>query len=100
MKGRHNSVLSRIRNVQPEALDVDCICHLANLCCVCAVKQLPMPVEELLIDVYFHFNHSAKRKEKEFCDVSPLKILKHASTRWLNLEKCGNRFLQQWPGHC
>ena len=102
MKGRHNSVLSRIRNVQPEVLDIGCICHLANLCCVYSVKQLPMPVEELLIDVYFHFNHSTKRKEQyreflEFCDVARLKILKHASTRWLSLEKCVNRFLQQWP---
>jgi len=61
-----------------------------------------MPVEELLNDVYFHFNHSAKRKEEyreflEFCDVAPLKILKHVSTWWLSLEKCANRFLQQWP---
>ena len=60
-----------------------------------------MPVEELLIDVYFHFNHSAKRKEEyreflEFCDVAPLKILKHANTHWLSLDKCINRFLQQW----
>ena len=101
MKGRHNSVLSWIRNVQPEVLDIGCICHLVNLCCVYAVKQLPMPVEELLIDFYFHFNHSAKRKEEyreflEFCDVALLKILKHAST-WLSLEKCVDRFLQQWP---
>ena len=101
MKGRHNSVLSPIRNAQPEVLDIVSICHLANLCCVCAVKQLPVQVEELLIDVYFHFNHSAKRKEEyreflEFCDVAPLKILKHASTRWLSLEKCVNRLLQQW----
>jgi len=41
-----------------------CICHLANLCCVCAVKQLPMPVEELLIDVYFHFNHMAQTQRR------------------------------------
>ena len=102
MKGKHNSVLSRIRNIQPDVLDIGCISHLANLCCVAAVKQLPLPVEELLIDVYFHFSHGAKRKEEyreflEFCDVAPLKILKHASTRWLSLEKCVNRFLQQWP---
>jgi len=99
MKGRHNSVLSRIRNVQPEVLDIGCICHLASLSCVCAVKQLPMLVEELMINVYFHFNHSAKEEYREFlefCDVAPLKILKHASTRWLSLEKCVNRFLQQW----
>jgi len=54
-----------------------------------------------LIYLYFHFNHSAKRQEEyreflEFFDVAPLKILKHASTRWLSLEKCVNRFRQQW----
>ena len=102
MKGRHNSVLSRIKKVQPNVLDIGCICHLANLCCVHGVKQLPLPVEELLIDVFFHFNHSAKRKEiyrefLEFCDVAPLKILKHATTRWLSLQRCVKRFLQQWP---
>ena len=102
MKGRHNSVLTRIKNVQPHVLDIGCICHLANLCCQQGVKQLPLPVDELLIDVYYHFAHSAKRKEQyreflAFCDVEPLKILKHASTRWLSLERCVNRFLQQWP---
>ncbi|KAI0212984.1 hypothetical protein LSAT2_002036, partial [Lamellibrachia satsuma] len=101
MKGRHNSVLSRIKNLQPNILDIGCICHLANLCCVQVIKQLPLPVEEVLIDVYFNFNHSVKRKEEyceflEFCDVAPLKILKHASTRWLSLQRCVNRFLQQW----
>ena len=102
MKGCHNSVLTRIKDVQPHVLDIGCICHLANLCCQQGVKQLPLPVDELLIDVYYHFAHSAKRKEQYreflvFCDVEPLKILKHASTRWLSLERCVNRFLQQWP---
>ena len=40
MKGRHNSVLTRIRAVQPHVLDIECICHLANLCCQQGVKQL------------------------------------------------------------
>ena len=89
MKGCHNSVLSRIKEVQPNVLDIRCICHLANLCCV----QLPLPVKELLIDVFFHFNNRAKRKEEyceflEFCDVVPLKLLKHASPRWLSLQRC------------
>ena len=92
-------MLSRIKNVQPNVLAIGCICHLANLCCVHAIKQLPLPVEELLIDVLFHY--SAKRKEEyrevlEFCEVAPLKILKHANTRWLSLQRCVNRFLQQW----
>ena len=101
MKGRNNSVLTRIKAVQPNVLDIGCICHLANLCAAQGVKQLPLPVDELLVDVHFHFSHSAKRKEYkeflEFTDVEPLKLLKHVSTRWLSLERCVNRFLQQWP---
>ncbi|XP_069124894.1 uncharacterized protein [Argopecten irradians] len=61
-----------------------------------------MPIEDLLVDTYFHFYHSSSRKEKykeftEFCDVEPTKILKHCSTRWLSLEKCVKRPLDHWP---
>lgn len=59
MKGTNNSVLSRIKAVQPDVFDVGCICHLLNLCCGSAVKQLPISVDDLLIGIYFHFN---KRK--------------------------------------
>lgn len=58
MKGTNNSVLSRIKAVQPDVFDVGCICHLLNLCCGSAVKQLPISVD-LLIGIFFHFN---KRK--------------------------------------
>ena len=46
---------------------------------------------------------SSKRKQLyqqeflEFTDTEPLKILKHCSTRWLSLQKCVSRLLQQWP---
>lgn len=59
MKGTNNSVFSRIKAVQPDVFDVGCICHLPNLCCGSAVKQLPISVDDLLIGIYFHFN---KRK--------------------------------------
>ena len=102
MKGKHNSVLSRVKEVQPTVLDIGCICHLANLCCVNAIKKIPLPVEDLLVDIYFHFHHSSKRKEafkefEEFTDTEPMKILKHCSTRWLSLSRCVRRTLLQWP---
>ena len=73
IKGRHNSVLSCMKKVQPNVLDIGSIFNMANLCYVHGVTQLLLPVEELLIDVFFHFNNSAKRKEEyreflEFCD--------------------------------
>jgi hypothetical protein len=57
MVGKKNSVLSRIRLQNPDVIDLGCVCHLANICCQGGIKALSMPVEELLIDVYFHFFH-------------------------------------------
>ena len=79
-----------------------CICHLANLCVAAAVKSLPVNVDDMLVNIYYHFQKSSKRKEEykeyeEFTDTEPLKILKHASTRWLSLERCVKRTLAQWP---
>ena len=60
MKGCHNSVQTKIKAVQPQVLDIGCICHLANMCCQQGVKHLLLPVDELLIDVFYHFAHSAE----------------------------------------
>ncbi|CAC5396617.1 unnamed protein product [Mytilus coruscus] len=45
---------------------------------------------------------SSKRKEEynsflDFTDTEPMKMLKHCGTRWLSLERCVKRLLQQWP---
>ena len=103
------------------------------------IKALEMPVEDLLIDIYYHFNqrlvvvmkkfnfytcsvikitadfltlcppiiqfliffYSSKREETyieymDFCDIEPLQILKHVTTRWLSLQKCVTRIIHQW----
>ena len=44
-----------------------------------------------LVDIYYHFEKSCKRKEifKEFQDFSGIefpKIIKHCSTRWLSFK--------------
>ena len=33
---------------------------------------------------------------QDFTETEPLKLLKHCSTRWLSLERCVRRLLQQW----
>lgn len=57
MTGRSNSVLSRLREKNPAVFNLGCVCHLANLCAQAGIKALPLPVEDLLVDVYFHFYH-------------------------------------------
>lgn len=58
-------------------------------------------VDEVLVDIYYYMNKSAKRlqKLKEFQTLSGVnqrKILKHVSTRWLSLGTCINRLLEQF----
>ena len=103
MVGVRNSVLSRVRSKQPKIFSLGCLCHLAALCAAAALKKLPVSIDELLIDIFYHFKHSSKRYSEfsaireEFSDIAPLRILKHCTTRWLSLERCVKRLLDQWP---
>lgn len=56
MKGNKNGVIAKIREKSPGVIDVGCICHLANLCCKAAFKNFPLCVDDLLVDIYFHFD--------------------------------------------
>ena len=39
MVGRRNSVLSRVRQQNPEVFSLGCVCHLAALCAAAAIKD-------------------------------------------------------------
>ena len=103
MVGKNNSVLSRIKEKNPHVFSLGCTCHLAALCAVAGLKKLPVSIDNLLIDIYYHFKYSAKRWseyadiEAEFEDIKPLKFLKHCTTRWLSLERCIKRLIDKWP---
>ena len=65
------------------------------------VKVSKFNVEEIVIDLYYWFDKSTKRKANlqrycVFCDTSYRDIIKHVSTRWLSLEKAINHTLQQY----
>ncbi|RXN02294.1 AC9 transposase [Labeo rohita] len=68
MKGRHNSVISRLKTSQPHIQDLGCICHLVQLATGCGIRAAQVPVEDILVGIYTHFDTSAKRCEvyKEF----------------------------------
>ncbi|KAJ4927154.1 hypothetical protein JOQ06_014890 [Pogonophryne albipinna] len=81
MKGRHNSVASRIKELQPGVVVIGCICHLVQLATGCGIKALHQPIEEVLHAIYSHFDISAKRCELnkefvEFTDTDTLKLLR------------------------
>lgn len=51
MVGIRNSVLSRLRTKQPNIFSLGCLCHLAALCAVAALKKLLVSIDNLLIDI-------------------------------------------------
>lgn len=103
MVAMRNSVLSRIKLKQPNVFSLGCLCHLSALCAVAALKKLPVLVDDLLVDVAYHFKYSAKQCmeyeeiRSEVSEIWPPTILKHYTTRWLSLEHCIKRVIDQWP---
>ena len=105
MKGHTSGVQKLIKTEIPHLYDVDCICHLADLCIKAGVTSLPaVDIDKLFIDIFYYFFHSSKRKQ-EFADhwcslftTEPETILKHCPTCWLSLLRCVHRYLNQYEG--
>lgn len=56
----HERSLAKLNELQSNIIDVNCICHLLNLCVKSAIKTLPLKVDDLMVDVFYHFKHSVK----------------------------------------
>ena len=65
MKGARSCVQKLIKNENPGLYDVGCICHLADLTFKVGLKALVVDIDQLFIDVFYHyFYHSSKRKQE------------------------------------
>ena len=69
------------------------------------MKVLPLKVDDLLVDFYYHFHHSVKRvaslvEYAEFCATEYKGVLKHCETRWLSLGRAIQRTLHMWEPLC
>ena len=100
MFGERNSVSRLLKLEQKNVQTVKCSCHLIHLASSYAAKTLPRNLEELCRDIYAHFHRSSKRQDvykqfQSFFDVEPHKLLSPAQTRWLSLQACINRILEQ-----
>ena len=101
MKGFRKGVIAKLRALQPKVIDIHCICHLVNLCVKTAIKALPIKVDDLLVDIYYHFRNSVKRVSSlqdyaNFCSVEYKAVLSHCETRWLSLRRAIIQTLQMW----
>ena len=69
--------------------------------CKIGSKSLPLKIDDLLIDVYYHFRNSVNRMTSlhqfaEFCCVEYKCVLKHCETRLLSLRRAISRTLDMW----
>ena len=101
MLGTRNSVLTRLTAKQSSLIAFHCNCHIAALIANHACHVLPDYLEDLTTHIWYYFQKSPKRQRtfqefQAFVDVKPHKLLKAAQTRWLSLEACVQRLLEQY----
>lgn len=90
-----------LKEAQDNLIVVGCPCHLINLAAEKGAACLPAKFDEVLVDIFYYLEKSAKRKDRlvEFQgmhNTEVRKILKHVPTRWLSLGRCLTRLLEQW----
>ena len=101
MMGNKHSFATLLKNDFPNVIIIKCSCHLIHLAASHACLKLPKFIEDFCRNVYSHFSLSAKRQNEfrefqKFVELEPHKILAPGQTRWLSLEACVTRLLEQW----
>ena len=101
MLGKRNSVVTRLKTKQPNLYVMHCICHVSHLMISDAISCVPSYVTNLTESLFWWFHHSAKRVAElqsfqEWLEVEGHKVLKKVDTRWLSLEACVNRVIEQY----
>ena len=66
--GCNNAIASRCKNENPDIFISGCACHLAHIAATEAndafTDVLGINIEDVLIDLFYWFDKSSKRKEK------------------------------------
>ena len=101
MLGSRNSVMTRLKSKQPSLISFHCNCHVAALIANHACGKLPGYLDDITIQIWYFFHKSPKRQRsfeayQVFTECKPHKLLKASQTRWLSLEVCVKRLLEQY----
>ena len=62
---KSNSLLTKIKNAKQFEqciFDVRCPCYLVHLCAEKGEKELSFNIEDMIIDIYYHFHRNVKIK--------------------------------------
>jgi len=101
MTGCNNLFFSRLQLETSGVVLLNCICHSSAIIASRACEKLPDSCENLVRGIATYISGSAKRcailtEFQEFFQVERQKILRLCNTRWLVLQNCVIRILDQW----
>lgn len=102
MMGCNNSVMTLLKRDIPSLFVMKCVCHSLALCVSHATEQLPPDLEVTIRETYSYLKYSAKRLKnfevlQEMFNVPKHQMLKLFKIRWLSLEECVDRVIEQYP---
>jgi len=83
MIGSQNSVLTRVKEKQPNVFNIGCICHLENLCELARMKALSVSVDDFFVDIYFDFDQSVNSLWMSLKYLQMLSTYKYSSNAQL-----------------
>lgn len=103
MCGKHNSLFTRMKEVNPRLVLVKCLCHSLHLVCNEAVDVLPTHMDYLVRETFNWFAHSPKRQQMYKAiyaainsGQSPKKLVGLSATRWLSIAGALQLIVDQW----
>lgn len=95
MVGKHHSVFTLLKQMQPNLQLIRCVCHSLDIVVNKAMQLLPINIEYMVRETYNWFTHSAKRQYdyKNIYETinnggCPLKLISPSCTRWLVMADC------------
>ena len=105
MFGENQSVVALLKKDAPHVFAMKCSCHMIHLCASYACLKLLKTLEDSCRNIYSYFSRSSLRQKEfqefqEFVNANPHKLLGISQTRWLSLESCVRRVLEQWDTLC
>lgn len=99
--GNKNSLKTRFVKDIPQLFVLTCTCHSLALCSSHASEKLPNDMEHFIQSVYGYFKNSSKRQilfenVQKLLEIKPHKMLKYCPLRWLSMNSCITRILEQY----
>ena len=100
MFGNHNSVTTKLIEEIPHLLTVKWACHKSHLVTSKSFALLPKAIEEFVRQLPSCFsgykNKDGLAEFQTFCKTPQHAILKPGFTRWLTLQPCAKRIVEQY----